>query len=235
MVIPLATFASSYNDSNDNGPNSKNLYTNDSLNNNSTNGSSNKKGLRKTIKRKEEKDESKITALLQSMNDDSEDDGLADFNSSGANNASNGNFPPLPQMNYRGNMNHPSTSTVTYNADILKGSESDPNNVPSPVSSQSNNNRRAAVSNDMYDQLQSNYAKQYYQQYAPYFNQISREMGDEPKGELIDKLNYIIHLLEEQQDTKTGHILEELVLYFFLGIFVIFVVDSFARAGKYVR
>lgn len=60
MVIPLATFASSYNDSNDNGPNSKNLYTNDSLNNNSTNGSSNKKGLRKTIKEKKKKMNQKL-------------------------------------------------------------------------------------------------------------------------------------------------------------------------------
>ncbi len=29
--------------------------------------------------------------------------------------------------------------------------------------------------------------------------------------------------------------MEELVLYTFLGVFVIFVVDSFARVGKYVR
>ena len=45
----------------------------------------------------------------------------------------------------------------------------------------------------------------------------------------------MIHLLEEQQDEKTGHVTEELILYSFLGIFIIFIVDSFARAGKYVR
>jgi hypothetical protein len=55
------------------------------------------------------------------------------------------------------------------------------------------------------------------------------------KDALMTKLNYMIHLLEEQQDEKTDNVTEELVLYLFLGVFVIFVVDSFARAGKYTR
>jgi hypothetical protein len=45
----------------------------------------------------------------------------------------------------------------------------------------------------------------------------------------------MISLLEDQQDEKTNNVTEEVVLYSFLGIFIIFVVDSFARAGKYVR
>ena len=45
----------------------------------------------------------------------------------------------------------------------------------------------------------------------------------------------MIHLLEDQQEHKTDNITEELILYMFLGVFVIFVVDSFARAGKYTR
>ena len=52
---------------------------------------------------------------------------------------------------------------------------------------------------------------------------------------LIEKLNYMINLLEEQQDQKTGSTTEEVVLYSFLGVFIIFVVDSFAKVGKYVR
>jgi anti-sigma28 factor (negative regulator of flagellin synthesis) len=52
---------------------------------------------------------------------------------------------------------------------------------------------------------------------------------------LVEKLNYMINLLEEQQDQKTNNVTEEVVLYSFLGIFIIFVVDSFARVGKYVR
>jgi hypothetical protein len=52
---------------------------------------------------------------------------------------------------------------------------------------------------------------------------------------LMDKLNYMINLLEEQQDERTNNVTEEVVLYSFLGIFIIFIVDSFARVGKYVR
>jgi hypothetical protein len=52
---------------------------------------------------------------------------------------------------------------------------------------------------------------------------------------LMQKLNYMINLLEEQQDEKTNNVTEEVVLYSFLGIFIIFVIDSFARVGKYVR
>jgi len=88
-----------------------------------------------------------------------------------------------------------------------------------------------------FTQLPSEYAKQYYQQYVPYFNQGSDDNSPNGvnKDELLTKLNQIIYMLEEQQDEKTGNITEELILYSFLGIFIIFIVDSFARAGKYVR
>ena len=52
---------------------------------------------------------------------------------------------------------------------------------------------------------------------------------------LIEKLNYMIQLLEEQQDEKTNNVTEEVILYSFLGIFVIFIVDSFTKVGKYTR
>ena len=52
---------------------------------------------------------------------------------------------------------------------------------------------------------------------------------------LIEKLNYMIHLLEEQQDERTNNVTEEVILYCFLGVFMIFIVDSFTRVGKYVR
>ena len=52
---------------------------------------------------------------------------------------------------------------------------------------------------------------------------------------ILDKLNHVIHLLEEQQDDKTTHVTEEIILYFLLGVFVIFIVDSFTRLGKYTR
>ncbi len=92
------------------------------------------------------------------------------------------------------------------------------------------------VSRESFGNLQSTYANDYYKQFIPYYNQLanSQEVSGQ-KDMLLEKLNYMIHLLEEQQEEKTGHITEELILYTFLGVFVIFIVDSFARAGKYVR
>jgi hypothetical protein len=52
---------------------------------------------------------------------------------------------------------------------------------------------------------------------------------------LMERINYMIHLLEEQRVEKTSNITEEFILYSFLGIFIIYVIDGFARSGKYTR
>ena len=71
---------------------------------------------------------------------------------------------------------------------------------------------------------------------APYYARMGlgggNVLGD---SKLLEKINYMIHLLEEQQAEKTSNITEEFILYTFLGVFIIFIVDSFARAGKYTR
>ena len=54
-------------------------------------------------------------------------------------------------------------------------------------------------------------------------------------SKLMDKINYMIHMLEQQQNEKTSNITEEFILYTFLGVFIIFIVDSFARSGRYTR
>jgi len=73
--------------------------------------------------------------------------------------------------------------------------------------------------------------KQYYNSNIPTANMS----GDNSNDLLLKKINYMINLLEEHQDERTSNVTEEVVLYSFLGIFIIFVVDSFARVGKYVR
>jgi len=54
-------------------------------------------------------------------------------------------------------------------------------------------------------------------------------------SELLKKLDNILYLLEEQHEEKTNYITEELILYIFLGVFIIYVLDSFVKIGKYVR
>ena len=69
----------------------------------------------------------------------------------------------------------------------------------------------------------------------PSYPHISVNNHNEKSDALMQKINYMINLLEEQQDERTNNVTEEVVLYSFLGIFVIFVVDSFVKVGKYVR
>lgn len=90
----------------------------------------------------------------------------------------------------------------------------------------------------------STYASQYYEQFVPYAETLANQLAASgtPSGgggavsgtnaALIEKLNYIIHMLEEKKDEKTGHVIEELVLYCFLGVFIIFVIDTFTRAAS---
>lgn len=74
--------------------------------------------------------------------------------------------------------------------------------------------------------------------HKPYYAKMGIVSSNNAPGvdnKLMEKINYMIHLLEENQNEKTNNITEEFILYSFLGIFIIFVVDSFARSGKYVR
>ena len=246
MTLPLALSASSYNDDDVSGStiqNSKASYMGGKGNqheyNLANNNSKNKPNLRKTIKQKPTlHDESKLTALLKSMDESSDtddengDNTLANYTAiSGTNNPANnqpnssgyntdirqGTFPPMPQVNYKGENTTKNVNTTSIHSPDI------------PTSSM------GAMSTNAYNNMPSTYANQYYKQFAPYINQGSTEIQEESKGDLIEKLNYIIDLLEEQQDYKTNSIFEDLILYTFLGIFVIFIVDSFSRSGKYVR
>lgn len=95
--------------------------------------------------------------------------------------------------------------------------------------------------NNLGEDRMSNYAKSYENTSSgllgkPYYASMgiggSTASGSDP---VLQKLNYITHILEDIQMEKTSNITEELILYSFLGVFVIFVVDSFSKAGKYYR
>ena len=57
----------------------------------------------------------------------------------------------------------------------------------------------------------------------------------EVQKEINEKISYMIKLLEDQKHEKTEGVFEDVILYSFLGIFMIFLVESFTKAGKYVR
>jgi hypothetical protein len=70
---------------------------------------------------------------------------------------------------------------------------------------------------------------------TPYYSGMGIGAVGNLDDKLMQKINYMVHLLEEQQNEKTSNITEEFILYTFLGVFIIFVVDSFSRSGKYRR
>jgi len=73
----------------------------------------------------------------------------------------------------------------------------------------------------------------------PYYAQMGISgqgtTGSREMDKIWEKLNYMTLLLEEQKNEKTDYVAEEFLLYTFLGVFVIYVVDSFSRSGKYIR
>jgi hypothetical protein len=121
--------------------------------------------------------------------------------------------------------------------------ESKANNSPSsgdPLANQTQKYYSKPVTNELtgenavssirsYNNLPSTSTDEYYKRFQP------SNAGSINNEILLRKLDSILELLEEQSDEKTNYIMEELILYLFLGIFVIFVIDSFVRVGKYVR
>lgn len=134
-----------------------------------------------------------------------EDDNLADFDSS---------------------FNPPAQPELTRQPEPVKENVASTDEAVSPEAFTQINEQEASNMN----------YQNYYNTYVPYFNNATNNANlHGSKDEFMKKLNYMIHLLEENKEEKTSNVTEELVLYMFLGVFVIFTVDSFARAGKYVR
>lgn len=100
--------------------------------------------------------------------------------------------------------------------------------------------KNSYLANDprLFDSLRS--GSSYEQSYSnvPYYAKLgnkNRHYEGDSQSLLVDKLNYMIHLLEQQQYEKTDNIMEEFLLYLLLGGFMIYVVDSFTKTGKYIR
>lgn len=135
-----------------------------------------------------------------------------------------GNFNPLPNpsMNPK--------KDITDNTDIPKYS------VPK-ISYLTATNAHKDINysaNDANITNLSNY-RMSYEQPLKFNTPKTIDMSGFANDKVMEKINYMIHLLEEQHSEKTNNVTEEFILYTFLGMFMIFVVDSFARSGKYIR
>ena len=78
------------------------------------------------------------------------------------------------------------------------------------------------------------YVSDYYKNYLKNV-EANRNLESISNNELLKKLDNILYLLEDQNEERNSYVTEELILYVFLGIFIIYVLDSFVRVGKYTR
>ncbi len=202
-----------------------------------------------TIKKRPDTSENvqNVLKLINSSNgyDNEDDSGLADFNPPPRAEVSTKTMGPNTQ-NAPQNAQGPNAAQNAQNAQNAEGPINIDYEKPTHIqhtneenSAKAVNSRQYPIPLDSYEgfktSLPKTYASDYYKQYVPYFNQSGSNDGQLNKNQLLEKLNYMIHLLEEQKDEKTGHVMEEVILYSFLGVFIIFIVDSFARVGKYTR
>ena len=218
-----------------------------------------KKQHTKTQKRyyNENHDQQKVNTVLATIHQNIEDDNdsgdnLGDFNpppppqSIGAQRAkATEESKNVPVSFNNGNENDSNSNSIANNIFRALGKS------PQPLTGNDNN---LDLNNFNSNYADNKSAEEYYSKYLPGINNLAQnklnKMYYQPAATqneaassyisgtndvLLQKINYMINLLEEQQDEKTNNVTEEVVLYSFLGIFIIFVVDSFARVGKYTR
>jgi hypothetical protein len=191
----------------------------------------------KTQKRYSNKENSeRVNSVLQSIHnlpENDESNGLADFNP-----------PPPPNsagIERRQNQSL-SKNTTPYSENLPEDghegysfSETEFQSKSEEVNMPSN----SKIPDNYYQRFMPNYdsmfkSKQY--THIPIQRpNFQTEFTGSSNDVLIQKLNYMINLLEEQKDERTGNVTEEVILYSFLGIFIIFIADTFVKAGKYTR
>jgi len=118
----------------------------------------------------------------------------------------------------------PPPKMVTNNPDIGQGTD-----LNNSVDENTTKTDFALMESD-YQQITNNPNK-YYGGMVDSYNPHNTNTKDET----LQKLDKLIHLFEEQRDLKSGSVTEELILYSFLGVFIIYVLDSFVKVGKYTR
>jgi hypothetical protein len=135
------------------------------------------------------------------------------------------NFEPLDNKP----RNHASLNEDTMMDKKIEGMDTINNHLPSNIKPDSSRFSPNNLNQDKMSNLKDTYNGR-----ITYTPKTAVEGLGNSDG-LSEKINYMIHLLEQQQSEKTDNIMEEFVLYAMLGVFVIFTVDSFTRAGRYVR
>ena len=106
-------------------------------------------------------------------------------------------------------------------------------NSPSSSASASASNATGPVAGDYRQMYEPSTPISYYNPRAVTGSGTGGGGGSDDK--ILNKINYLIHMMEEQVNEKTNNATEEFIMFTLVGVFIIYVLDSFSRAGKYVR
>ena len=110
---------------------------------------------------------------------------------------------------------------------------------PSPILHNTTAQQSNYGANNISGAKLANYQTSYEQPNSTYYSRMGlgqgQGQGHGQDNKIMEKINYLIHMLESERDEKNDNILQDFMLYTFLGVFIIFIVDSFSRGGKYVR
>lgn len=158
----------------------------------------------------------KLIEKMTSIQTNNDGSGLIDFNP-----------PPRPEINHKNNPSDLLPTTGPTDKNVHKTNYAP---TSSPVF-----NKESFLDNGNYKKMYEPPPLVNPSGYVPYY--AKSQMADVNKydEQLLKKINYMIHLLEEQKKEKTDNVTEEFILYSFLGIFIIYIVDTFTRSGKYTR
>jgi len=148
------------------------------------------------------------------------------------------NFTPLPNPIINKKTDVENDKNVNGKpADIPLSYQQNSMQIPPPVLRRGSESTNFISNLPNLGNVYSSYQKSYEPPIQrPYITNVSQQ--GQPiinNDKFMEKINYMIHLLEQQHNEKTSNVMEEFILYTFLGVFIIFIVDSFARAGKYTR
>jgi len=179
----------------------------------------------------------KVNILLDKMNSinsQSDGSGLYDYKPPPPTSFISHKPPPPTQLRQKENFqNSDATPSVDYTSSTSTIPLSHPLFLPNTHSNQS----VFSSSNYLQDSNITNYRQAYEKPLTTTVNYTN--MGIHPQSnfenKIMDRIQYLTHLMEEMQNEKTANVTEEFVLYTMLGVFVIYVVDSFTRVGKYTR
>lgn len=238
--MSLAIYAAPFNE-NSNNINDSNI-NNDIIHEKRQHNKTQKNYYKESFKPKNENfDQNKVNSVLEKLHEKTEDDDEE---------KNNFNPPPKPQSsgvertvtneNMQNMLNQNNLNMYKVLGKAPQPNYEDDNNLD--LNNFNTNYGDSKSVEEYYKKVLPSYVPQKNINNRPFYSNNNNNMqmnetmyAGNQQDILLQKLNYMINLLEEKQDERTNNVTEEVVLYSFLGIFIIFVVDSFARAGKYVR